>query len=108
VAHNCNPSYSGGRDQKDHSLKPAWENSLRPHLEKTLHKNRAGGAAQGEGLKFKPQYSKRKKETNNKYKGFVQLLLHLFLDLIYFCCSFKLYKVAFKNFINVWHKVYKS
>jgi hypothetical protein len=27
VAHACNPRYSGGRDQEDHSLKPAWENS---------------------------------------------------------------------------------
>jgi hypothetical protein len=23
VAHTCNPSYSGGRDQEDHGLKPA-------------------------------------------------------------------------------------
>jgi hypothetical protein len=23
VAHTCNPSYSGGKDQEDHSLKPA-------------------------------------------------------------------------------------
>jgi hypothetical protein len=28
VAHACNPSYSGGRDQEDCSLKPAQENSL--------------------------------------------------------------------------------
>jgi hypothetical protein len=27
VAQACNPSYSGGRDQEDHSLKPAWANS---------------------------------------------------------------------------------
>jgi hypothetical protein len=27
VAHACNPSYSGGRDQEDHSLKPAQANS---------------------------------------------------------------------------------
>jgi hypothetical protein len=27
VAHTCNPSYSGSRDQDYHSLKPAWENS---------------------------------------------------------------------------------
>jgi hypothetical protein len=26
VAHACNPSYSGGRDQEDHSSKPAWTN----------------------------------------------------------------------------------
>jgi hypothetical protein len=25
VVHTCNPSYSGGRDQEDGSLKPAWE-----------------------------------------------------------------------------------
>jgi hypothetical protein len=24
VAHACNPSYSGGRDEEDHSSKPAW------------------------------------------------------------------------------------
>jgi hypothetical protein len=28
VAQGCNSSYSGGRDQEDHSSKPAWENSL--------------------------------------------------------------------------------
>jgi hypothetical protein len=27
VAHTCNPVYSGGRDQEDHSLKPARANS---------------------------------------------------------------------------------
>jgi hypothetical protein len=27
----------------------------RPYLEKTQHKNRAGGVAQGEGLEFKSQ-----------------------------------------------------
>jgi hypothetical protein len=28
VAHTCNPSYSGGRDQEDCGSKPAWANSL--------------------------------------------------------------------------------
>jgi hypothetical protein len=28
VTHACNPSYSGGRDQKDHSSKPTQANSL--------------------------------------------------------------------------------
>jgi hypothetical protein len=27
VAHVYNPSYSGGRDQEDRCLKPAWANS---------------------------------------------------------------------------------
>jgi hypothetical protein len=39
VAHACNPSYSGGRDQEDHVSKPAWANSsARSYLEKTLYK----------------------------------------------------------------------
>jgi hypothetical protein len=27
VAHPCNPSYSGGRDQEDSGSKPTWANS---------------------------------------------------------------------------------
>jgi hypothetical protein len=27
VDHSCNPSYSGGKDQEDHCLKPAWAKS---------------------------------------------------------------------------------
>jgi hypothetical protein len=39
VAHTCNPSYTGGRDQDAHSSKPAWVNSLQdPILKKTYHK----------------------------------------------------------------------
>jgi hypothetical protein len=38
VAYAYNPSYSGGRDQEDHSLKPAQANSSRPYLKKPLHK----------------------------------------------------------------------
>jgi hypothetical protein len=50
VAHAFNLSYSGGRDQEDCNSKPAQANSSR----KTLHKNRAGGVAEGEGPEFKP------------------------------------------------------
>jgi hypothetical protein len=39
VAHTCNPSYSGGRDQEEHSLKPAPGNSLLgPMLKKPITK----------------------------------------------------------------------
>jgi hypothetical protein len=39
VAHACNPSYSGGRDQEDRGLKPAWENNSRDLiLKKNLYK----------------------------------------------------------------------
>jgi hypothetical protein len=64
VAHACNPSYSGGREQEGHDLKPALANSsARPYLEKPYHKNRTGGVAQGEGPEFKTQYCKKKKKT---------------------------------------------
>jgi hypothetical protein len=76
VAHACNPSYSGGRDQGDRGLKPAWAKSswdpisknaslgkefMRPYLQKTLHKKGLTGVAQGRGLEFRPQYHKKKK-----------------------------------------------
>jgi hypothetical protein len=35
VAHACNPSYSGGRNQEDLSLKPAWANSSQDPISKT-------------------------------------------------------------------------
>jgi hypothetical protein len=37
VAHTCNPSYSGGRDQEDHSLKPARANSSHDSILKIPH-----------------------------------------------------------------------
>jgi hypothetical protein len=59
VAHVCNPSYSRGRDQEEHSLKPAWANSSETLSQKILQKNRAGGVAQGEDPVIKPQYCKK-------------------------------------------------
>jgi hypothetical protein len=39
VAHACNPSYSGGRDQEDSGLKPDRANrSMRLYLEKPFTK----------------------------------------------------------------------
>jgi hypothetical protein len=34
VAHNCNPSYSGSRDQEDRGLKPPQANSSRDPISK--------------------------------------------------------------------------
>jgi hypothetical protein len=57
MAHVCNPSYSGGRDQEDCGLKSAPANSsLRPYLEKNPSPERAGGVAQGVGPEFKSQF----------------------------------------------------
>jgi hypothetical protein len=40
VAHTCNPRYSGGTDQKDHGLKPAWVQFPIPYLKKPFTENR--------------------------------------------------------------------
>jgi hypothetical protein len=61
-----NPSYSGGRDQEDHSSKPAWANSLQDPISKIPIVKRTGGVAQGEGPELKPQYHKKKKSTSKK------------------------------------------
>jgi hypothetical protein len=68
VAHPCNPSYSGGRGQEDHGLKPFWANSSQDPISKTLYKNKAGGVAQREGPEFKPQYCKKKKKKKERKK----------------------------------------
>jgi hypothetical protein len=44
VAHTCNPSYSGGRNQK----------FVRSYLEKNPSLKRAGGVGQGVSPEFKP------------------------------------------------------
>jgi hypothetical protein len=60
VANPYNPSYSGGRDQEDHSSKPAQANSSRDtilcdgYFRDTHHIKRASGVAQGVGPEFKP------------------------------------------------------
>jgi hypothetical protein len=60
VAHNCNPRYSGGRNQEDCSLKPIWANSSRnPISKKTHRKERAGGVARDIDPEFKSQYHKK-------------------------------------------------
>jgi hypothetical protein len=68
VARTYNPSLSGGRDQEDHGLKPAWGNSLGDTISKKPPQKRAGGVAQGVGPELKPQYRKTKTETKNKTK----------------------------------------
>jgi hypothetical protein len=70
VAHIYNPSYSGGRDQEDHSSKPVQANSLRDLiLKKTITKKKAGEVAQGIGPEFKQPQSpvlKKKKDRTQK------------------------------------------
>jgi hypothetical protein len=62
VAHNCNPSYSGGRDQEDPSSKPVQGKSFtRSYLRKKKKKkkkpqNRVGVLTQSVGPEVKPQF----------------------------------------------------
>jgi hypothetical protein len=62
VAHACNPSYSGGRDQEDRGSKPAQANSSRDPILKNPSQKRIGGVTQGVGPEFKPQYHPKKKK----------------------------------------------
>jgi hypothetical protein len=61
VAHACNPSYSEGRDQEDHGLKPAQANSSGDFISQNpITKIWAGRVAQSEGPEFNPQHCKKK------------------------------------------------
>jgi hypothetical protein len=64
VAHTCNPSYSGGRDQ-ERSLKPAWANSVQDSSLKIPNTKRTDGVTQDVGPEFKPQYKKKKRKQEN-------------------------------------------
>jgi hypothetical protein len=73
VAHTCNLSYSGERDQEDHSLNPAQANSLQDSiLKKIHHRTRASGVAKDVDPEFKPQYFKKGKmeTTHGSLVGF--------------------------------------
>jgi hypothetical protein len=79
--HTCNPSYSGGRDQEDHSSKPTWANSSRdPISKKPNTKKRAGGVAEGVGPEFCTLSTgkKKKKKTSNQKKKFQREATHPF------------------------------
>jgi hypothetical protein len=85
LAHTCNPSCSGGRDQEDHCLKSAWANSFGDPISKTLitkkkKKKGTGAVAQGVGPEFKPKYQKKKERK-------LQLLSMVNKVLFFFFCS---------------------
>jgi hypothetical protein len=73
VAHACNPTYSGGRDQEDLGSQP------RQIVHKTLSQKNpsqktADGVTQSTGTEFKSQYCKEKKkripQIHFYYSGF--------------------------------------
>jgi hypothetical protein len=63
VAHTCNPSYSGSRNQEDHHAKPAQANSsAKPYLKKTLHKKGLVEWLKVYALSSSPSTAKKKKK----------------------------------------------
>jgi hypothetical protein len=76
AAHACHPSYSGGRDQEDHSWRPVKANSLQDHISKKKKKpqKRIGGVAQGLGPEFKLQVTHKKKKKERERQELYWLL----------------------------------
>jgi hypothetical protein len=68
VAHSCDLSYSGDRDQEDHGSKPAQENSSRDPISKNPSQKRAGGMAHGEGPELKPQFHRREQKRDIRFE----------------------------------------
>jgi hypothetical protein len=69
VAHACNPSYSGGRDQEDHGSKPARANSSRdPISKKTFTKIGLVEWLKVKALSSNTSTAKKKKKERKKEK----------------------------------------
>jgi hypothetical protein len=63
VAHACNLSFSGGRNQEDQGLKPAQENSLQDPISKKKKTHKIGlvGWFKLKALSSSPSTTKKKK-----------------------------------------------
>jgi hypothetical protein len=68
VAHSCNPSYSGGRDQETHGSKPDQANGSPDPILKKLHKKGLMEWLKAKDPEFKPQYHTHTKKKNLKKK----------------------------------------
>jgi hypothetical protein len=64
MAHAYNPSYSVGRDQKDHGWKQPRQIVHETLSQKNPSQKRAGGVAQGVDPELKPLYHKKKKKLS--------------------------------------------
>jgi hypothetical protein len=63
VAHDCNHSYSGGRDQEDRGLKPAQANGSRDPISKNPSQKQGWWGGSGDGPEFKSQHHKKKENS---------------------------------------------
>jgi hypothetical protein len=60
VAHNCNPSYSEGRDQEAHGSKPTQANGLQDPVSENPITKKGWRRSSRYSPEFKPQYCKKK------------------------------------------------
>jgi hypothetical protein len=73
VAHACNPSYSGGRDQEHHCSNPAQASTfMRPYLQKLFTKIRLVEWLKVKALSSSPSAATKKKEGKEN-AGFVSV-----------------------------------
>jgi hypothetical protein len=93
VAHTCNPSNSGGRDQEDRGSKPARANSLQ---DLTLKKRFAKIGLTDVAQEFKPQYWKKKKSLT-----LIVLEIILFISLLFLQQTFCLKNRAENRIISI-------
>jgi hypothetical protein len=81
VAHTCNPSYSGGRDQEDLHLKPGQANSLcEPILKKT---NKKGLVEWLKALSSSPRTTNKTKQNNHHQQQNIRIITHFFFFLFF-------------------------
>jgi hypothetical protein len=80
VTHACNPSYSGGRDQEDLYLKPAWANSLQDPISKKPFKKKGwcSGPRRRPSVQA-PVLQKRKKKKKEKEQNLHTYHTHIAL-----------------------------
>jgi hypothetical protein len=85
VAYTCNPSYSGGRDQEDHSSKPAWTNSSQDPILKIFDTKKGWCMAQvveslpskDDTLISSPSTTKKKKKERETQLKLPQTMMDL-------------------------------
>jgi hypothetical protein len=66
VAHTCNLSYSGDREQEDHSLKPAQAKCEKPYLKENHDKRKGCWSGSRCRLRVQTLVPQRKKKKKNK------------------------------------------
>jgi hypothetical protein len=66
VAHTCNPSYPGGRDQEHLILKPAWANSSRDPISKIPSQKGLVEWLKVKAVSSNPSAAKKQKQITNK------------------------------------------